>query len=62
MIVVDAQLAEVAAVLVPTTRAAGMSVGDRLCIALALREGASVLTADRRWRLAGLPVEVVSIR
>lgn len=39
-----------------------MSVGDRLCVALAMREGVPVLTADRRWREAPLPVEVVYIR
>jgi len=59
---VDTQLAEIAAALSASTRKAGTSVGDRLYVALAMREGVGVLTADRRWREAELPVDVVHIR
>ena len=31
------------------TRSAGLSLGDRLCLSLACRLKASVLTADRAW-------------
>jgi len=32
-----------------TTRQAGLSLGDRACLALALELGAEVYTADRQW-------------
>lgn len=40
----------------PLTRAAGLSLGDRSCLALARRLGAVAITADRAW--AGLAVDV----
>ncbi len=33
----------------PATRALGLSLGDRLCLAVAKRLDAPVLTADRHW-------------
>lgn len=33
----------------PLTRAAGLSLGDRACLALARRLAAEALTADRAW-------------
>jgi ribonuclease VapC len=48
--------ARVAAALRSTTRAAGLSLGDRSCLALAMRMGLPVLTADRQW--SDLPVDV----
>lgn len=45
-----------AARLRPLTRAEGLSLGDRSCLALARRLGAVALTADRAW--VGLAVEV----
>lgn len=44
-----------------TTRR-GLSLGDRACIALAMREKLPVMTADRVWTDLDLPVEVVLIR
>lgn len=41
--------AEVAARLRPAVRAAGLSLGDRRCLALARRRGAVGVTADRAW-------------
>lgn len=43
------------------TRDRGLSLGDRACLALARREGATVLTADRAWAGldVGVPVEVI---
>ena len=33
----------------PTTRAAGLSLGDRACLALAITRSLPALTAERRW-------------
>jgi ribonuclease VapC len=41
--------ARLAADLRPATRHAGLSLGDRACLALALEMGAEVYTADRSW-------------
>lgn len=43
----------------PLTRHAGLSLGDRACLALARVKGVPVLTADRAW--AGL-AEVVGVQ
>jgi PIN domain nuclease of toxin-antitoxin system len=44
------------------TRAVGLSLGDRACLALALRRGAVALTADRAWERAGSGAGVEVIR
>ena len=44
------------------TRAAGLSLGDRACLALARRLGVPALTADRQWRDLQVDVEVRLIR
>lgn len=46
----------------PLTRAAGLSLADRACLALARRLVASVLTADLAWTGLTLGVEVRAIR
>ena len=58
----DADDALAAGLLRPSTRAAGLSFGDRACLALAQQGGAPVLTADRAWAeldLDGVEVELV---
>lgn len=49
--------------LVPATKSAGLSLGDRACLALATRLGVKVLTSDRAWAgiadAAGVTVEVI---
>ena len=35
--------------MLPATRPAGLSLGDRACLALARRLGLPAVTADRRW-------------
>jgi ribonuclease VapC len=52
--------AERAAKLWPATRAFGLSLADRACLALAQRLGVPAVTADRVWaRLDGLAVRVI---
>lgn len=51
-----------AGLLRPATRAAGLSLADRACLALATRLGLPVITADRRWLELDLPIDVTSIR
>ena len=51
-----------AARLRPLTAKAGLSLGDRSCLALARRLGTPALTADQPWRGIDLPVAVRSIR
>lgn len=47
-----------AGLLRPSTRSAGLSLGDRACIDLALRSGLPVLTTDRAWRDVAGPLNV----
>jgi PIN domain nuclease of toxin-antitoxin system len=54
--------AEHAAALWSSTRSAGLSLGDRACLALARRVDAAAHTADRAWHGLDLDVEVVLIR
>jgi ribonuclease VapC len=54
--------AEAAASLRSTTRHLGLSLGDRACLALGLRMGRPVLTADRAWATLAVGVEVRLIR
>jgi ribonuclease VapC len=58
----DEDLAYAAGSLRPATRALGLSFGDRTCLALAHRLGATALTADRAWQHAGLGVALELIR
>jgi ribonuclease VapC len=46
----DSAMAGAAADLFPATRRAGLSLGDRCCLALAAQLGRPALTADRGWR------------
>lgn len=46
----------------PVTRTHGLSLGDRACLATALVEKRTVLTADRVWASLGLDIEVILIR
>ena len=58
----DAELAYRAGLLRPLTRAAGLSLGDRCCLALAQQLDLPVLTADRSWQSLRLGVRVDVIR
>ena len=54
--------AEHAADLWPKTRRLGLSLGDHACLALALRTGSWVLTADRAWENLQLDLAIQVIR
>lgn len=58
----DEDLAYRAGFLRRTTRGAGLSLGDRACLALAQRMSAPALTADRRWTGLGVDVRVQPVR
>lgn len=55
-------LAVTIAELRPVTKAAGLSLGDRACLALGLGTDTRVLTADRAWAKLGLDVDLHTIR
>src|SRR5689334_5115921 len=59
----DEELAYGAATLLSPTRAAGLSLGDRACLALARQRSAPAMTADRSWlgvaRAIGVQVELI---
>ena len=61
---VDLSLALDASMLFTPTRTAGLSLADRLCLALAKRTDRRAVTADRAWsRVAdGIGVEIEVIR
>lgn len=60
----DHDQAQITAQLRKATRSAGLSLGDRACLALAYSRGIEALTADRAWQdVAGeADVEVTVIR
>ena len=58
----DLEQAERAAALFAPTRAAGLSLGDRACLALGQVAGAAVVTADRAWANLDVGVDVVLVR
>lgn len=58
----DSVLAYASAKLYQSTRAAGLSLGDRACLALALQARLPVLTTDRVWSKIRTGGEVRQIR
>src|SRR6185437_11885114 len=49
MVPVDTDLALRSALMADLTKPFGLSLGDRICLALGARTGLPVLTADRAW-------------
>lgn len=62
LVAFGAPLAMEAADLRELTRSIGLSLGDRACLALAKRENAVAVTADRAWRRLDLGIEIELIR
>jgi len=58
----DEDFASDAGVLWAETRATGLSLGDRACLALARREELPALTTDQRWAREKVGVDVQLIR
>jgi PIN domain nuclease of toxin-antitoxin system len=58
----DAEAAYLAASLRPQTRALGLSLGDRACLALGMHMKMPVMTTDRKWAKASLDLEVIVLR
>lgn len=59
----DEELAYTTGLLAEVTRTAGLSFGDRACLALAHRLGVRAMTADRAWagiaKIAGVAVDLI---
>jgi len=62
IVAVDAATGLRAGELIALTLSRGLSLGDRVCLALAEREGVPALTADRAWADLGLDIKVSLIR
>ena len=59
---VDRRQAEIAGLLRAQTRAAGLSLGDRACLALAVVSNGTAITADRAWAKVDVGVRIVVVR
>lgn len=57
-----AEHAKIAGSLTALTRALGLSLGDRACLALAIAMKAPVYTADRTWKTLRLGIAIHLIR
>jgi PIN domain nuclease of toxin-antitoxin system len=62
LIDVDLDVAIGAARLESSTRKQGISLGDRICLALGIERKLPVLTADKPWKDLRLPVEIKLLR
>ncbi|MCG6113585.1 MAG: type II toxin-antitoxin system VapC family toxin [Mesorhizobium sp.] len=62
MVEIDLDLASLATALRQDTRHKGLSLADRLCLATAIRKGATAVTADRAWASLDLPCPIEVIR
>lgn len=58
----DEEQAQISSDLRSSTREAGLSLGDRACLALAIQRKATACTADRIWAKVKVPVEIKLIR
>lgn len=58
----DEEQAYLAGFLAMKTKQAGLSLGDRACLALALKTGSEALTSDKAWLALEIGVDVRLIR
>lgn len=60
-VALDEEQAKLAGNLLPQTRALGLSLGDRVCLALAITLRAPVYTTDRQWAKLklGIPIHLI---
>jgi len=58
----DADMARLTAQLRTMTRKLGLSLGDRSCLALGIRSGSTIVTADRSWARLKVDVAIEVIR
>ena len=58
----DEAQAVIAGDLVAETKSAGLSLGDRGCLALAMSRDLMAVTADRAWLELEVDIEIVAIR
>lgn len=58
----NAEHAERAAALYPDTKAYGLSLGDRACLALGLETNREVYTAESTWAKVALEIKITAIR
>ena len=58
----DEEQATLAGLLRPKTKRAGLSLGDRACLALGQLRKAMVLTCDKRWSSLDLGIAVEQLR
>lgn len=58
----DIEQAEISSELRSSTKDAGLSLGDRACLALALQRRATAYTADHGWADVKLPIKIKLIR
>jgi PIN domain nuclease of toxin-antitoxin system len=61
VIAADAELARLAGRLRAITAVAGLSLGDRFCLAQALRDGLPAWTADRNWLVVESKIDAVIV-
>jgi PIN domain nuclease of toxin-antitoxin system len=62
IVAVDATLGLRAGALSAQSAAQGLSLGDRVCLALAEREGVPAVTADAAWTRTALTIGIELIR
>ena len=62
VVVFDEDDAYAAAMLRMRTRGHGLSLGDRVCLALGIAKGAAIMTADRSWARLDIGADVRLIR
>ena len=62
IVLFDSEQAYNTGLLSPETKTAGLSLGDRACLNLAMLLGVPAITADRQWEVASTRVEVELIR